>query len=792
MNRLFEWIVDHPYISIAIVLLITAGLSALIPRLQTETDFQEFISKDDPVMQAMDRAEERYGRTLGIAVMVENDEGIFNTATLSKIQRMEEAIERLPEVEEVTSPLTAQVITGTQTSLSVGAAAPDGKVPETAEEMAAFRDRALGSRLVRDYIVSSNGKAGAISIDLVVGADELAVTREIERIIEENDAPPDRITMYGDAYADAIVAEEMNRDFGILLPLAIVMIIGVLFISFRCLYGVLLPLSVVVLSVLIALGAMVLLGFPVTMISFILPVLLLAIGVADGIHVLNRYHEEAAKGLPKRETIINTMKEMTSPVVMTSLTTAAGFLSLLSSVFIPQKHFGVIAALGVLVAMVLSLVLIPAVLALLKVPRGKRLDKKSGPLSRVLVGFERLVIRYRRGVLIGAVVISVAMLAGLPLLRVETSNEEFLGKDHPVIAILDSIDRNFSGSAQIMIEIDTNTRDGLKDPELLTKMVELEEFLKTQGIRKTLSLAGLVRDMNQKFHADDPAYYVIPEKRGLVSQLLLLFTFQGGDLGNMALGDFSAGTVMGLYKMEGTSEATRLANNVEAYLNTHFGDSAQTNLVGMTMLMSHLMSRLTNSQLLSLVTSMGAVGLIVMLLMGSVVAGLIGLIPLVLTMAVNFGIMAYSGTALDISTLMVSSIAIGIGVDYSIHFLSRFRREYRTHRHAEKSLQTTIQTTGRGITYNALTVALGFVILLFASFKGVRSFGSLIAVTMVVSALSAITVIPAILIHWRPKFLLRSAWGKRETYIIRTAHCGAKPEPARDVSRLEETSSKKL
>jgi len=147
-----------------------------------------------------------------------------------------------------------------------------------------------------------------------------------------------------------------------------------------------------------------------------------------------------------------------------------------------------------------------------------------------------------------------------------------------------------------------------------------------------------------------------------------------------------------------------------------------------------------------------------MLLMGSVVAGLIAAIPLILTVTFSMGIMAYTGQPLDIMTLMVSVVAVGIGVDYSIHFISRFRTEYRKDRNAERSLQATIQTTGRGITYNALTVALGFFILIFASFKGIRTFGWQIALTMAISALSAISIIPAILVQWQPKFLSRAAW----------------------------------
>ena len=290
----------------------------------------------------------------------------------------------------------------------------------------------------------------------------------------------------------------------------------------------------------------------------------------------------------------------------------------------------------------------------------------------------------------------------------------------------------------------------------------MPQILKENGVLKTISLTDLVREMNQKLHADDPAYYAIPEDRRVIAHLLGVFTGGGGKLGDMALGNFSAGTIMGLYPMASTSDISRLARTVQGYLDETFAESDLTvRMVGATILMGRLMTRMNQSQLIGLGTTVVAVAILVSVLMGSVVAGLIAILPLVLTVAISTGIMAYTGTPLDMMTLMVSAIAVGIGVDYSIHFISRFRREYRTDRDPILALQKTIQTTGRGITYNALTVSLGFFILIFASFKGIRSFGLQIALTMAVSALAAISLIPAILVERQPRFLARVPWSRK-------------------------------
>jgi hydrophobe/amphiphile efflux-3 (HAE3) family protein len=761
MNRLMRFATDRPIWTLVLIGLVTAAFVFPAMTLKQETDFREFMSDDDPIIQLMDESEERYGRTFGILVMVRNENGVFNETTLRKIEEMEETFARIPGVEDVVTPLNSQVITGTESAIEVRPAAPDGVAPKTPEDMAIFRERIEGDRMLEGNVISSDGRAASVNVELDVDADEYAITPQIVEIVRSLEGDGDDLFVYGDAYFDTLMSEEMETDLVVLFPLALMLMIVVLFVSFTNLRGVLIPIGVVILSVVVAMGAMGLFGFPMTMVSFIAPVLLLAIGIADGIHVLNRYREEVGKGGPKREAILTTMREMKGPVVMTSLTTAVGFLSLLSSFFLPQKQFGLITALGVLAAMVFSLLMIPAILSLLKLPKVRDLSKGLRPMTRVLLGFERLIVRRRRLVLIVAVAVLGFMVAGIPSLRVETSNEEFLGRDHPAIQILSFVDEHFSGGMQISIEIDTGRDQGLKDPDVLNRMVALETFLGENGVGKTISLTDLVREMNQKFHADDPAYYAIPETQRGVSDLLFLFTIQGGGLGDMALRNFQAGTIFGMYPMDSSKRVSDLAETVQTYLDEHFpeGESdVQARMIGATVLLDRMFTRMTQSQLIGLGTTVVAVTILVTILMGSIVAGLIAAIPLILTVTFSMGLMAYTGQPLDLMTLMVSAIAVGIGVDYSIHFISRFRREFREDQDGERALKATIRTTGRGITYNALTVALGFFILIFASFKGIRMFGLQIALTMVISALSAISLIPAILMTWKPKFLTRIPW----------------------------------
>lgn len=759
---LAQKIVDHPWGVISAILIITALFASAIPKIRFEQDFEAFLPQDDPATIALHRAEERYGDQKLFMVALETDDTIFKPETLRKLKEMEELFEQIPEVDEVRGPTNSQVIYGTETAITVAEALPE--IPQTSEEIEAYKERVLGDRLLRGVVVSEDGKAAGILIRLKAGEEEtVGVVNSVLEIADRYQGP-ERIYVGGMPRLNQFIAESMKKDLTVLFPVMVCVILIVLYVSFNSLRGVALPLLTVVLSAIWEMGTMGWLGAPFTPFSFIAPIVLMAVGTAYGIHILNKYYEEAHKdGRTRREVLGETVTAMSSPTAMAALTTVAGFLALLSSTLWPQRDFGVYTGIGVIYAGLLALTLIPAILALLPMPKRERqsllarwLQGRAG-----LGGLAHFVERTAVVILIGAGLVAIAWAVGIPRLRIETSAKDFLGKGHPVTEALDVLERHFGGSLQTGIELDLGIRDGLKEPEVLKKILALQEFLETlPAVHRTTSITNLVRELNQKFHADDSNYYAIPDDRKLISQLLLLFTFQGGSLGQMALTDFSAGEVLISLEWISSTQMARLVAQIQRYLDEHFGATAsaaliKTEQVGTIPIYARLMEQIRTSQIWSLLISIGSSWVIVSLLMGSAVAGALCIVPLVLTIVTEFGLMAYLNLPLDMSTMMIGSIAIGIGIDYAIHFVERYRLEFTHDKDARRALEHTFTHTGAGISYNALALTLGFGVLWISTFKGLNTFGSLVALTMVVSALSAFTVIPAILLLWKPKFLMR-------------------------------------
>ncbi len=763
MQRLIQgfigWVEVHPRWTVALVAAITALFAAtlLTQGLRFQTDFRKFLPSDDPAVQRLEQAEATYGSQDLFLISVEADETIFKASTLGKFKALETRLAEMAGVDEVEGPATTTVIYGTQDSVVVEPAMES--VPQTPAEVETYRQRVLSDRTVRNWLISPDEKAGAISVTLEDWAEAPPVVDEIRALVGQYKGP-ETFHLVGEPVLRTAVAQTMIRDLRVLVPVVMLVLILVLWASFRSIRGVALPMLVVALSTLWAVGSMALAGAPMTPFTIVMPVMLIAIGAADGIHILNKYYESAAShsadtGEARRAVVFATMNEMAVPVILTSLTTAAGFVALLTSFLWPQRHFGVFTALGIVYAMLLSLTLIPAFLSRLSVPTLRTADYARSRVSKGLARWGRAVSRQPALTLVIAGAVLVAFAVGVPRLNVETRADEFLGQGHPVVQSMYAMDERFGGSYQLAVEIDTGRRDGLKDPQVLTKIARLQDYLKSRSeIGQVMSVADIVRQLNQTLHASNPDYYRIPADPRLASQLFILYN---GEPGRLFRGDFSQGEVVARRLNVGSNQMAALVADVRTYLDEHFSgaDAPQAQLVGPTQAYSALLSRIIQSQIASLSASFVTAGIIVAVLMGSVMAGLLCLVPLVLTILIEFGVMAYAGLPLDMATIMLGSIAIGIGIDYSIHFLHRFRLETRTGHSATEAFDRSMRSVGRGIAYNALALMFGFAVLLASSFHGLVTFGLLLVLTMIVSSVSSFSVIPAFLLLRRPGFLHR-------------------------------------
>lgn len=751
MTRFFRLLLAHPVWTLFVLAGITLAFGIFLPRIGFQADYSKMLPEDDPIVAQYKKTRDLFGgqSVFMLAVVAEEGGSLFDLGSLQKLYAVTEELEKLRDeglVEEVVSPTTVKIVEGTAAALLVRPILPSP--PKTAEDVALFHEKALAERLVRENLILSDGSGAILILRLSPKVEvrediQAQILSRLEEISTKY-AGPERFYISGNAAFLVYVNRYMRQDLALLLPVVVVVIVLVLLVSFRNWRGLVLPMAVVFVGLVWTMGLVGLTNRKLTMISTFLPVVLVAVGSAYGIHVVNDFLQRATPGKDKKELVLETVREMFVPVLGAAVTTAAGFLTLLSAFLVPTREFGVFSAFGVMACFVLAMVMIPVILVLLPLPKSKAGAEEKG-LSPALA---QIFSRRPWVPLVVVFVVLGALLAGVPRLKVESDVTRYFREDSPVVEGLRLVDERFGGSQEVSVVIDTGRRDGLKDPEVLRFMDRLQRFLEGRPeVGVTSSLADLVKESYFTLRGDDPAFYTVPETSRAVAQVLLLYEMGGGEVtGSMATRDFRMGRISARVRSVGLAGYDELLRAISEFVEREKPEKiVDWYVTGSPSLYIQLSKKLIASQLTSLGTSFGAVGAIVSVLMLSLGAGLLSLIPLLVAVAGNFGVMGYVGAYLDMATVMIASLTVGIGVDYAVHFLSRYRSERESGLDHHSALRETFRTSGRAIVINALTLALGFLVMLFSRFGALNTFGWLMALTMVTSMLGALLVLPAVL-----------------------------------------------
>ncbi|NOX45320.1 MAG: RND family transporter [Caldiserica bacterium] len=761
VRRFAEAVAAHPVRALLVIGAITLVFLFFAPRIQFLSEMDKMLPAGDPVVAKFRETKDTFGSQSVLMVGVAAPEGgtLFTLESVRKLYSLTQELESLVDeglLEEVVSPTNVDIVEGTELALVVRPALR--RPPADEAEARAFVDRLLAERRIAGSLVLEDGSACLIVLKVHPEAEgnKEKVAELVSRVegILARYRGPEEFYLTGDAAFVHYMDAYMRQDLRVLFPIVVLVVLGVLFLSFRVLRGMFLPLAVVIVAVIWTVGLMSLVGVKLSMVSSFLPVLLVAVGSAYGIHVVNHYFERAGEGSPKRELIAEVVEAMANPVFASALTTAAGFLTLISAFLKPIREFAIFSAVGVLISFAVALTLIPAVLSLLPLPRGRVAHRSraraAGALARGV---------YRRGpwLLLGAGVIFAVFLSQIPHIQVESDMAKYFRPEAPVIQGLRFIERNFGGSQNISIVIETGRRDGLKDPEVLAFVDALQRHLETSGIvGYTSSIVDLIKETNYTLHGDDEDYYAIPDSPRAVAQLLLLYEMGGGKiLRSMVTRDFSAAQLTARVRSVGTAAYEALMADVGRFIAEHAPPGVTGYVTGSLVIYVRISHKIVQSQIVSLFASFGAVWLIVSLLLGTAVGGAFALLPLVVSVVGNFGVMAVTGARLDMATVMIASLVIGIGVDYAVHFITRYRRERMRGLPHPEALHVTYDTAGRAILYNALTLTAGFLVLLLSRFGALATMGWLTALTMVTSSAGALLVLPAVLGLVEPRFLNR-------------------------------------
>ncbi len=717
-----------------------------------ETDLDKYMPQDHPAFVYSDKAADWFDIKDGIIIAIENPDGIYNFGTLTKIKKFTKDLQKMDEIQkqDVTSLYTADNIVGTEEGMDVKAFYK--RVPKTQEKLDALQEKVRSNEMVQGRLVSEKETVSVI----IARINDDVFTQEFYNqvlALAQSYEGPEKVYVAGRPIVEGTMAVLGPADMKRMVPVVIAVIILILLVLLRSVKNTVLTMLVVLFSTIWTFGLLAVVGIPIYAVFTTIPVMLIAIGVADGIHLFSHVdlfrvtNPEASKV----DTVKNMLNEMWKPVVMTSVTTAVGFISLLTSQVYPIKYFGIFTAFGVLAAMLLSLVLIPAGMMLVGLPKVRKIRVHSANDKQAVVfahTFASGLLKYKWFTLGLTAIIIVLSIFGTSKVWINSSFLDKFEKDSDIVLTDTFINENFGGTSTLNLVLESTEKDAFKNPEILELVDEMQSEVESiEVVGSSFGLTEYLKRMNKVMHADSEDFIAIPESSDLIAQYLLLYEMSGDPENLWQVTDFDFQKLNVTFQLKGddSKSINQALDRIETYRQQFNDNNVDMNYAGSGYKALMFTDLILKGQITSLLMSLVIVAVLLGLMFKNIVAGLTGTVPIIITAAISFGIMGIFGIPLSTTTALMSSISIGIGIDYAVHFIDRYRENTRKIKDMELAIQRTMHHSGRAIVFNAAVVIAGFMVMLFSVFPPNRELGFLVSLNMFTSFVGTVTVMVLII-----------------------------------------------
>jgi hydrophobe/amphiphile efflux-3 (HAE3) family protein len=757
MNRFYRFVTERPALTLAAVLAATLYVGSGVRFLETLNNQDSELPKTDPIVRTNDRLKAVFGDKADLLIGIEADD-IFNPGTLRKVMELSEELKGVEGVieEEILSLSTIDNIEGSDWGLKVGPVIEEA--PETPEAIAQLKAAVRSNALLDGKLVSKDGTLTLIHANVEKGHSEDETHRQVFALVDRFKGP-ERIHVAGGAIQPPEVDLGIQSDLRILLPIVLAMTLFGFYVCFRTWRGVWLPFSVVILSVLWTMGLTGHMGLPMTVVASAVPIIMVAISSSYGIHVLHHYYETIREGDP--QPVRATLEKVTPSIGMVGIVSALGSASLLTFPVTSIRQFGIITTVGVLAAMAVCLTYTPAVLGLLK-RQEPRVSHSAWSDDR-LAGIARFSVRHRTSVLAGALVVLIISAVGISRVEIGTDIIRYFPEGHRLRSAFNAFNEKLGGVRRINIMVEGAAPDAIKDPELLRKIERFQQYAESlPHVGGTSSFADIIRRLHQEMNGGDPAYHVIPDSRELIAQYLLLYSMSGdpGDFSELVDYDYQRTKLRIMFTTSEQRDHRRLYEALTAYAAKEMGPGVSVEFGGDVMFWLAQMRHIAVGKVYNIVTGLLFVLLFCSLTFRSWTAGFFSIFPLVISTASTFGLMGFVGIRLEASTAILTAVAVGVGVDFALHYLINFRQELQNARgeiNIEEVATRVFMIGGKPILFDMTANILGFSVLMFSAFLPVRYFGWLISLTMLSVGVATLLVMPALIAVFRPRFLLGRA-----------------------------------
>jgi len=750
-RKLFSFIVNHKIFISVLLVGITLFFGWFAAQAKFNNTLESYFFEND--LKDYNQFLDQFGTDEIIAIAFGGEE-VFTIENLQLIKTISSQIEQLPHVRRVISLTNAKLVSGDKETVNFNPLMDE--IPASQNELMPIKQRALADPFIPGILLSSDSKSTAIvaEIDHIIGEFDykIELIKQIRTIISEQEKRTGKqFRIGGTSVIDEAFFRYNQRDQSLFMPLMLLLIVAIIYFMFRRFSLLALPVVVVLLTVIWTYGFLVLLGYEINVITSIIPPLLMAVAIADSMHLIADYLHETANGkIAKMEAIEKTFQNVFTPCLMTSLTTVFGLLSLLTADLTIIRQFGLVSAAGVTFAFILTVFLLPILIGITPSPKQNFQQQfRAGFFAKMLIWLGT----WQKGRSIAIIaVVTIAIIPAVFLLthlNIGTNSLDYFKKDDVVRTQVEWIDASIGGTASLEFFIDAKEEDALKHPDFLQKMERFESYLETiDGITGAYSAVELVKSLNRGFHQGQEKMFAIPSTREEVAQQLFLVE-GSNDMEELLSDDYSKARIMARVELNKSQQVAHQIPEIKKEMAKIFNGSETVTPTGVVYLMSQTEHYLLTTSIKSFLLAFLVITIAIIIMLRSIRLGLLAMIPNLLPILFTMALMPLLGISLDVGTTMIAAIALGLVVDDTIHFLSRLKIERKQTSNTRDAIANSMKTVGRPIVFTSIVLSLGFLILVLASFSPLINFGLLAGIIILLALFFDLMVLPAIIGFFR-------------------------------------------
>ena len=750
LRRLVTFSIDYPKSVISIVMLITAVFAVQFPKAVIDTDPENMLEDSQSDRVYYQKVKKDFGINDFIVVGITDENGIYRTEALKGIEGVVSEIVKIKGVitEDVISLTTTDNIKAREGTLEIRPAL--SRIPETKEEMDALRRDIAENPFLHEKIVSADGKAAAVYIPIQQKDMSYRIGKEVEDIVGKRLLPGQKFHLAGLPVAEDTFGYEMFRQMAVAAPMAGLGIMIVLYIMLRKVGFIFIPMMDAMISIVWAMGALIGAGYPVHIMSSMIPIFLMPIAILNDVHVLSEFADRYPSIRNKRETLLSVMEELYIPSFFAPLTTSVGFASLALTHIPPVKVFGLFTAFGIAAAWLFSMTVVPAVIMLIKEERFENAfghERKHTWQKNVLKKVGEFA--WNRSILIAAgfSILLVAGIYGITRIQVNDNPVRWFKENHPLRQADTMMNRLFGGAYMAYLVAEGDRPELIKEPEVMEYLDRLQKHLEEDPlIGKTSSVADIVKRINFVLHDEDKTYNAVPDSREAIGQMLFLFQSSGDpdDLDNFLDADAAKANIWIQMKGGDNRQMTQVEERAASYIQKNpLPEGVIIQWSGLTHINKVWQMIMVKGMLFAVTDSFILVFVLIAFQLRSLLGGLLAMLPITISIVASYGLLGIFGRDYDMPIAVCSALALGLGDDLAIHFFHRMKHLYRETGSLSEANTRFFQEPALASFRMTAVIAVGFLPLLLSSLTPYITVGTFFATLMTFAAAVTLLLLPA-------------------------------------------------